>query len=720
MKRIILPSIIALMQCLCPSFALPLAQEGPAVGVALSGGGAKGFAHIGVLKVLEEAGIPVAVISGASMGSIIGALYAMGYSPEMLRDLAVKTDWQDFFLDKKNRRYLSMVKKSWDDRYVGSLVIKDGSLQLPSGLIAGQKIASELARLTFPAHHITDFSRLPIPFVAVATDIENGESYAIRRGFLPEALRASMAIPTIFTPTQLDNRLLVDGGLMRNLPARDVRDLGARFVIGVDVGAGLKKAGELNTFISIIDQAMSLQSAESTRNQRELCDVLIEPELAGLSFSDFDRADLLIAAGEIAAKKALPEIRKKLGRPSSYFPDGNKMKRKPLPQQDSIFVSTIDIKGLDKVSSGLIKTELGIIAPGWVRTEILDQAVSRIYSSHFFEQVSYKLEPTAEGSRLTIKIDERSTAMFRFGLRYDNWDDATLLLNTSFRNLTGHGSALTIDLKLAGRKALDVIYFVHSGLRSGIGVRIHSYAGERPLDQFSSSAREARFNVRTIGSELLVGTIFSTSHSVGLGWRGDIVRMTPTIAPPAFKASSYRLSTLFASFEMDTFDRATFPRSGHAVHFIAEYASQATGSSHRFKRFAFDGMSYLALTSDVSIFGRMQLGTLSTAETLTFKEFFLGGIDSFPGLRPDEKSGTNLQAITVGGRVKIGRGKFAKIQWGIGNTFDTWQTDFLNQPWQSGLSLGLGARTPLGPIELNVAKGLHRDLVSYVNLGFKF
>ncbi len=196
-------------------------QDKPKIGIAFSGGGAKGFAHIGVLKVFEEEGLQAEIVTGTSMGSIIGGLYAMGYSPAFLENMAMNVDWFDVFRETVDRKYLSMRQKMYRDRYLLAFPLYDGSVQLPSGLIKGQKIHRLFYELTWPVIEIDDFSDFPRDFSCVATDIATGEPYVIDSGSLADAMRASMAIPTAFAPFNMDGRKLVDGGLVRNLPSLD-------------------------------------------------------------------------------------------------------------------------------------------------------------------------------------------------------------------------------------------------------------------------------------------------------------------------------------------------------------------------------------------------------------------------------------------------------------------------------------------------------------------
>ena len=323
------------------------AADPPQVGLALSGGGVKGFAHIGVLKVLEEINMPIDYLAGTSMGSIVGALYATGYRADALEKMTLTTDWRYFFSDTPRRRYLSMEGKRWDARYIGSLPIRPGfQVELPTGLIAGQRVADLLSHLTWPVHHIEDFTQLPIPFVCVATDLATGDAVVLNRGYLPDALRASMAVPTVFRPVQIDSLLLADGGIVRNLPAEDVRQLGADVVIGVDVSSPLKTSSELTSITKILGQTVGFQVQFSTREQREASDYLIRPEMDGISLFDFDQIAAMIDRGEAAARAMLPELQAladSLNRlrlpPPTYKP----------PRADSVYINDLKIEGLHRI-----------------------------------------------------------------------------------------------------------------------------------------------------------------------------------------------------------------------------------------------------------------------------------------------------------------------------------------------------------------------------------
>lgn len=697
-----------------------LAQETnrrPKVGLALSGGGAKGFAHIGVLKVLEEIGMPVDCIAGTSMGSIVGGLYAIGYSADSLAALARQEDWQAIFNDAATRRDLPMEEKLWDARYIASFPIRQGNVQLPAGLIAGQKISAMLSRLTWPVHHVADFKELPIPFACVATDLETGEAVTLDHGFLPQALRASIAIPTIFTPVKLNDRLLVDGGVVRNLPAEDVRRLGADIVIGVDVGAPLSPAEKLTTFFSIIDQSMSFRGAEINVKQRQLCDILITPDLTGLTFASFDRADTLIARGEMAARRLLPQLR---ALADSLQRFSRRQYEYTISRLDSIYIQDLNIIGLRDVSRRLVLAELDLIPPCWAPTKELEKAVARVYGTQFFERVTYRLEPVAAGTKMIVEVIEKTADVFRFGLRYDSSAKAVLLLNTTFRNRAEHGSVLIFDLKLGEQLQFDSQYFIHLGLRPRLGLHGRANYSRTSIAIYEQRRRIASLRLRSTFLEAFYGSIFSHAVVSGLGLKGELDHFSPEIAPPAFAATDKKFVSFFGSIWIDTLDRAVFPSRGHSVVLKSEAGYKKIGGDVQFIHHSFDWRGFFPVHPRLSLLSRLQLGSAHKSGLPLHYQFFLGGVDSFVGLRPQELAGKNLQALQLGLQYEIIPHRFVIWRWNIGNTFDNWQVRFNRQRFVTGTGLTVGAPTLIGPIELTVMGGSRHRLLGHLNIGYKF
>ncbi len=693
------------------------AMKRPKIGLALSGGGAKGLAHIGVLKVLEQAGLPIDCIAGTSMGSVVGALYAIGYRADELKRIAITTNWEDLLTDEVSRRYVAMEEKIWDGRYTGSFPISNRGLQLPSGLMAGQKISKYFSRLTWSAHHIDDFKQLPIPFVCVAADIATGEAVPIDSGFLPDAIRASMAIPTVFTPIKLNNRLLVDGGLVRNLPAEDVKRLGADIVIGVDVSFTLIPEDQINSFLDIITQSLSFVEAQSRQRQWELCDILIQPDISELSMFSFNKVEEIIRRGEVAAEAMLPQIQALM--------DSLKIPPQPLntfhpPKVDSIYIKALRIKGLKDVSRRLVLAELNFQAPGWISAQDLENAVDRLYSSRFFERVTYELIPSDRGSDLVIRVIEKNMHLFRFGLRYDSYFKASLILNTTFRNLAEHGSNLVLDLKLGEQSMVDLQYFIHTGLRQRFGLHATANHSSESFDIYDQKQRTANIRATTVKGEAVLGSIFSTVAITGFGVRGEYIHLAPRVGSDMVSTRNFRLLSLYSLIWMDTFNHAVFPTRGQSMKLMGLVADRRAGSNVNMSRLHFDWKLVHPVHRRASLLLRCQVGA-AHGDTIPLNyKFFLGGADSFDGLKYQERAGNYLQAVQAGVQFEVMPKRFLQFRANFGNTSDTWKNLFIHGRAITGIGATAGAITPIGPIELTLMGGSWHRLLVYVNLGYKF
>ncbi|MEL6822253.1 MAG: patatin-like phospholipase family protein, partial [Calditrichota bacterium] len=426
-------------------FSSAIAQKRPTVGVALSGGSAKGIAHIGVLKVLEEINMPIDYVTGTSMGSIVGGLYSVGYTADELESIVTEIDWPAIFAEETSRDVLTLEQKKRDARYTFNLALENWGISIPAGIVAGHKVTQLLTRLTLPVQHLESFSQYPIPFACVATDIATGEAVVIKDGSLAEAMRASMAIPSAFTPVERDGKLLVDGLLVRNFPVQDARSLGADIVIGVDVGAELYEAEELTNLFTMLDQVLNLQMIGSTELERDMTDFLLIPELGDLGFADFTKTAEFIAKGEEVARSMLPELQALADSLNTLDP----WQRTPRPATPQKFkISEITFEGLTSVSEKLMIAQFPYILPATLAVEDIEQFVDQVYRNQVFERVNYRLAnaESGEGARLIIHAIERSQSLLQLGARYNSGNDASLLVNTTFFIIYIDASTLSMDL----------------------------------------------------------------------------------------------------------------------------------------------------------------------------------------------------------------------------------------------------------------------------------
>ncbi len=404
----------------------------PRVGLALSGGGSLGMAHVGVLKVMEEAGLRPDVISGVSMGSIIGGMYSIGYSPDSLHKILRTTDW-DFILSNKipENKVIFTEKYNFNNSAM-SLPVTTKKLKLPSGLINGQQIESMLSFYAWPAAQVNDFSKLPVPFTCVATDIKTIRIVEFTKGYLPDAMRASMAVPSIFTPVRIDTAILIDGGLLRNIAIGELKDMGADIVIGSYTGFHLYDVDELESMAGIMKQIGFLNSVTDYAVQKKMADVIIEPYLKDFSSTVFNNADSIIQRGYNAALPFRDLFRRLADSLDNIGPQ-------PVPEyildREFYRIDSIEIHGNDIISDEQITGVLDIHSGSLINKHLLKDKIELLYGKSWFEKVSYKLIPANESLILRIECIEKPNAIIYGSVHYDNGLGPGIILNLSVRNL---------------------------------------------------------------------------------------------------------------------------------------------------------------------------------------------------------------------------------------------------------------------------------------------
>lgn len=558
-------------------------EKRPRVALVLSGGGAKGIAHIGVLKVIEEAGLDIDIITGTSMGSIVGGLYASGYRAAELEKLVLSIDWDDLLNDEISRRSVSIEEKKSHDKYIGSFQIRRTGIELPKGYKKGQKLTTLLSRLTLHVQHIHDFELLPIPFRCVATDIVTGKAYALKRGYLPDAIRASMAIPSIFTPIEINGHLLVDGGVVRNLPVSDARAMGADIVIAVDVGAPLYKKEELKSFAEIMDQSVSLLGAQSTKKQRDLADILILPDIRGFTSSQFKRGSELIAVGREAALMALPELKALAVEQKRFEPE--EKKRPTLREIKKISIARIEVKGLQRVSKNLVLGRLMMHPPAAVTPDELVEAVDRVYASGFFDRVTFRIDPVGGDDTpaddpmvLILDVSETSGIFLKLGISYDSDMNAALLVNTTLRNIAGQGSKISIDARLSQFPGVNLSYFIHTPLRKpGVGIGVATRYDKYVITTYNSGNAVSSYSYHNYGAKAEAQIIPWRQIVVAGGVEKDMASILAQITPDNPKSKDIESLNYYGYIAFDNLDRTFYPRSGLQIHGEVKYLTDDIG-----------------------------------------------------------------------------------------------------------------------------------------------
>jgi len=693
------------------------------VGLVLSGGGAKGVAHIGILKALEEAGVRIDYITGTSMGSLIGGLYAIGYTADQLSELAKTSNFVELFTENANRRYISNYEKGFDERTILSVPISERGLSLPSGLITGQNIYSYLSRLAWVAHGTEDFTDFPIPFAAVGTDIETGEAAVFKSGYLPDAIRASISIPSAIAPHEIDGKYYVDGGLARNLPVEEAIEMGANFIIAVDVTKPLEPIDSLKTLTDIMNQSVQYRINERVNSQRELADVVIEmPDVDRYSIIDFDNIERFLEIGMNYGEEYLDEFKKiSEMQTGSYEPRQKLSPPTPLPIQNLI------IDGNNLFDDDFIIRKLEFEPGARLSPELIDEKISRLYSSRYIEQVTYQIKPDSSYYyNLHINVKENQRNDFRVGLRYETQTMASILFEATFQDLFHAGSINRLEARLGDQMMIGGDYIYYGALGSRFAALTSIQYHRENVDWYVDQSRVSRFRNHILRGEISVGNYFSTNNLFSIGIRKDFNYRRDEINPDQITAEQSGYHALFAKYKYDFLNRKSYPNSGHKVvanlyHSHSMFFSPLDFSS---ARFYWEG--YYKLNDKFSLRNSLYTGyTYGNEIPLDYWNTMSRNIQDigylhFGGINRYEVTNPHIQAASIGLQVEPFYHRFLNVDLHAGRFPDEYNFDLTNDDVEYGASVSLGALTIVGPLKVILSTGTVNSFKAELQIGYQF
>ena len=707
------------------------------MGLVLSGGGARGAAHVGVLQALEELRVPVDYVAGTSMGAVIGGLFASGIDPDELDDLLAELPWDQLFSDRTRRRDISFRRKQDTRQFLSTLHVgfKDGRFQLPTGLIQGQKLELVLAILTMPVATERDFDGFMIPFRAVATDLSDGSAVVMREGVLADAIRASMAIPGVFSPVERDGRLLVDGGTAMNLPVQVARAMGADVVIAVDISTPLRGQDELDSAFAVTGQTVTIQIQQNTAEQIALLgegDLLIRPELDEIGTLAFDKVEVAAQAGRVAALAAREALERLSLEPGAWA--GYTAGRTP-PDASPPLVSEIRVENDTRIADRVIQSRLQVRAGEPLDYDVLAHDVEILYGIDVFDRVNVRVDALPDGGKaLVIVTRKRRTGdnRIRFGVELE-----TDFQTSGTFNIGLSATRLPINwLAAEWRNQFEI------GENPAVETEFW-----QPLDDETRwfIAPEFKFRSDTVGLFDDAGTQFaeyriwdvegglSFGRQAGqwgearIGIRAGRTDADRSIGNPTFFPSDSRDDgAVFVRFSVDTLDNPRFPRSGTVFFAEAAASLRALGAPDDYEtvRLAF---------SQVESFGENTL-VFDALAGLNFEDgpqisnlFSLGGFLQLSGLKPNERIGTQGLLFRVRGYRRIaqlGLLSFTLPAYvgGSVETGNTWfsQSDITFDSLLWGGSIYFGLDLPFAPLYLAYGHTEGNRHAAYLFLGQVF
>lgn len=633
----------------------------PRVGLALGGGGARGIAHISVLKAIEQAGVKVDCVAGTSMGSLVGAMYASGKTPAEIEQLVLSIDWERLFNDSLERRERSYRRKADDRLAVNSIGVglDRGKLKLTTGVLAGQRILMLFERMTLPVSGIDDFDRLPIPYRAVATDINTGAPFVIDHGSLALAMRASMSLPGIFNPVEIDGHVLVDGGLVNQVPVDVVRDMGADVVIAVDVGTPLEKLDVDASLVAVLNQMTGMLTTGNTRAQLETLesrDILIVPALGkDVGTSDFTKGTQALEIGDKAAASAMPRLTTLALEQRGADPGlAAEPVSKPVSTPAAIeFVRLDNRTGYDDAFF-LDRLDVPLGKP--LDVDDLEQQLQRIYGTETFALVSYQVveENGRRGMVVQARPKPQGPVYLQAGLSVDSDFEGTSNTNLRagllFAPLTRYGAEARILAQIGNEPALAATYFHPVDPRNRNNLFVAAEILNPQINIFDTEGNNTATYTTQLGAlEAAWVREFGNYGALQLGLRRGAGKAEVQTGDPGLPEPDFQIGEIAAVITVDRLDSVYFPRDGYFGRLGYRRSDEALGADTDFDQLDLDLVYAHRFGLHAIELGARYHSTISGFAPIQ-SIYRLGGRGRLVGFRSNELTGQHY-AVLLGGYV---------------------------------------------------------------------
>ncbi len=720
-------------------------QKEPKIGLVLSGGGAKGFAHIGVLKVLDSLNIKVDYVAGTSMGAIIGSLYASGYTGKQLDSIFKSLDFDDVINDNIPRAAKTFYERDNSEKYGVTLPFEKFKISLPSALSRGQNVYNLLSKLTLHVTEIDDFKKLPIPFFCMATNIETGESVILDSGNLAQAVAASGALPSLFQPVFIDDKILIDGGVTNNYPIDELRAKGMDVIIGVDVQDGLSDRKDLNSAPDILLQINNYRTINDMKLKAKKTDIYIKPDISNFTVISFSEGKKIIESGENAALMKFHDL--------SLLPK-TKSSRSPVSKkfvQDSITINEINFVGNKRYTRAYLLGKLKLKPNTTVSYIDFNRGVNNIVATNNFDTFQYEFHESPNGNGYDMKanlIENEIRTFLKLGLHYDDLYKSAALVNLTKKRFLIDNDVISLDVILGDNVRYNFEYFIDKGFYWSIGLRsrfnqfsknvsaqLYVDQGQEPIQGLNKLEVE----IQDQTNQFYLQTLFRKDFALGLGVehkrlkiKSETLNTTQNSGAIIFENTDY--VSVFGSLKLDTYSNRYFPKEGFYFNGDFHWYLYASHFNQEFTPFSIAkadlGYAFMPLNNfSVNILtqGGFRIGEKSPS-SLNFAlggygNNFINNFVSFYGYDYVDLLGNSFVKSTLTLDYEIFKKNHITLAGNIANVednlFDT--GGWIKKIDYSGFAVGYGIETFLGPLEAKYTYSpeLKRSLW-FFNLGFWF
>jgi len=680
------------------------------IGLALSGGGSRGLAHIGILKVIDELDIKIDYIAGTSMGAVIGGLYAMGYSAIEIEEMILNNDFDKIFDEVVSREDLYIGQKRWMP-YANYYFDLDDKFRpgLPEALFSGSNLINTLFDYTYSASKINDFSKLPIEYKCVATNIRTGKMKVFDSGNLHEVMRASMSAPSILQPMKIDGELYIDGGIRANLPSEVVQKMGADIIIGLQLSSDLRPKENLNNLIKVLDQTINFSMTDNVNKSVELCDIIIKPELIELSNYNFNSRKRIINQGELEASKHLEELRMLPKRSENKIIDAS---------PNNLSFTKISVIGNEHLSNAKIKEYVGLTKDtSYSKREII-KAIRGAYNSQYFKYIYPVINYKNEKYELIIKVKEENRKRLGFAISSSTDQKVNVGITLELNNFIQHNSKLLVNLQIGEKNELNTDYVKNFGKHWGIYFRTFPYVKEQRLYSYGEDHTKTN-SVYSLEYGATTGIGFYARKSIAAELYGYTYRTRLYKHIGEFENSEFYSSGLGIKLYHESLNDYVFPMRG--VQFLAKLSTAREGvySELGNKKFYSKLRMLMPFGNIFSIKYQFEYGSYFDSKEEEFDPFYIGGIDSFMGLYPAEKSAAIYKINTLAMRFNPLKNIFCDVQLNVLQLgdIDYWtpEDDFFK-----AVGIKLGYNTFLGSLRIGAAIDEDKEDHYYFSFGYFF
>ncbi len=723
-------SLTILFLCLLISFLAKAQNElaktqNPKVGLVLSGGGAKGLAHIGALKTIDSLGVKIDYVAGTSMGAIIGGLYASGYSGKQIDSIFKSVDFDELISDNLPRNAKTFYERDNSEKYAITLPFNNFKVQIPSAISRGQNVFNLFSKLMLHVSGIEDFENLPIPFFCIATNIETGEPVILNSGSLPQAIAASGALPSLFQPVIIDNKILIDGGVVNNYPIDELRAKGMDIIIGVDVQDGLAERTELTSAPNILLQISNFRTINAMKDKANKTDVYIKPNIKSYNVVSFQYGKQIIENGRIAAIEKQEQLKVIVRNQAKAS-----VKKIKIVAADSLRIKKIDTKGNEKYTRSYILGKLKLKPNETISYDQFSKGINNIVATQNFDSFLYDFEPNDDGHDLIVNLKESSNKTFlKFGVHYDDLYKSAALINLTQKQLLFKNDLASFDMILGDNVRYNFEYYIDKGFYWSIGLKsryntFHKsvnaslFLDEGELDIVGLKKADIKLTDQT--NQFFVQTLFRKDFSLKFGAEHKRLKITSDtfveetedeIEQTTFEKSDF--FSLFGNLKFDTYNNKYFPDKGFLFDGNFQLYLSSSDFNNNFSQFSIAkaNIGYaLSFSDKFSVLLGSEGGFKVGEDSNNSLNFALGGYGqnlinnfiSFYGYDYISIIGDGFVKGTINLDYEIADKHHISLAANYGNVGNDLFTngEWFTSPDYSGYALGYGMETFLGPIEI--------------------